>query len=96
MDISLKVKNSRWVSKLDVGVRKTLTIPDYLVLLEENADREAEARVVTYGDESTISVMAVTPVVVPWTQEKMVTHARHVSRFVASWDVLPLRVVCDC
>jgi len=46
MDISLKVKNSRWVSKLDVGVRMTLTIPDYLVLLEENADREAEARVV--------------------------------------------------
>jgi hypothetical protein len=39
--------------------------------------------------------MAVTPVVVPWTQEKMVTHARHVSRFVASWDVLPLRIVCD-
>ena len=58
-------------------------MPGYLVLLEETADREAEARVVTYGDESTISVMAVTPVVVPWTQEKMVTHARHVSRFVA-------------
>lgn len=43
---------------------------DYLVLLEEIAGREAEARVVDTRGEWTISVMAVTPVLVPWTGKR--------------------------
>ena len=43
MDISSKVKNSRWVSNLAVGV--LCEADGRLVLLEEATDREAEARV---------------------------------------------------
>jgi hypothetical protein len=46
MDISSKVKNSRWVSNLVFGVLCEVDgRHDDLVLLEEVADREAEARV---------------------------------------------------
>jgi hypothetical protein len=48
MGISLKGKNSRWVSSLDVGVL-ILMIHGDLVLLEEIADRETEACVVVHG-----------------------------------------------
>jgi hypothetical protein len=43
MDIFLKVKNWRWVSKFAVSVM--FEVDDDPVLLEEVADREAEARV---------------------------------------------------
>jgi hypothetical protein len=46
MDISSKVKNLRWVSNLGVGVLCEVDgTNDDLVLLEEVAVREAEARV---------------------------------------------------
>ena len=72
MDISLKVKNSRWVSNLDVGVvhRSELMMSDYPVLLEEVADGEAEARVVMHRASGPFRSWAVTVVVVPWTRER--------------------------
>lgn len=45
MDISSKVKNSRWVSNLAVGILCEVDGRNDLVLLEEVAEREAEARV---------------------------------------------------
>ena len=48
---------------------------DYAVLLEEIADREAEARVVIHRASRPFRSWAVTPVVVPWTRAgKMVAH----------------------
>lgn len=61
MDISSKVKNSRWVSNLGVGVLCDVDgRNDNLVLLEEVADWEAEARVA----DTLILPWAVS---VPWT-----------------------------
>lgn len=62
MDISSKVKNSRWVSNLGVGV--LCEADGRLVLLEEVTDREAEARVA-----DTLILVAV--VVVPWRGRKV-------------------------
>jgi hypothetical protein len=56
MDISSKGKNSRWVFTFGCGgelMGEALTMVDYLVLLEEIAGREAEARVVDTRGEGT-------------------------------------------
>lgn len=64
---------------MDVGVvyrSELMMMSDYAVLLEEVADREAEARVVIHRASRPFQSWAVTPVVVvPWPRAgKMVAH----------------------